>query len=98
MARQTIMRSLRSRLQKLEDALKPDEGISLRIGLLHQLPADYTGEKHVVIVRYGEVQGGRQDCSFEERPGPVAPGPPDPVPRLCLTETQLRIIGDPVKD
>src|SRR3954449_5646833 len=98
MARQTIRRSLRWRLERLEAELRPDEGPSLRIGLLRQLPADYTGERHIAIVWQGEVEGGRQSCTFEERPGPEPPRPPDTVPRLCLTEIQMKIIGDRIED
>ena len=50
------------------------------------------------IVWEGEVDGGRHSCTFEERPGPAPPGPRDPVPWLCLTATQLRIIGDPIEN
>ena len=98
MAKQAIKRSFQARLQRLEAELRHNAEPYLRIGLLRQLPADYTGERHVVIVREGEVEGGRHSCTFEERPGPAPPGSRDPVPWLCLTETQLRIIGDPVKD
>ena len=97
MAKQVIKRSLEGRLQRLEAELRHNTEPYLRIGLLRQLPADYTGERHVVIVCEGEVEGGRHSCTFEERPGPAPPGPRDPVPWLCLTATQLRIIGDPVK-
>jgi hypothetical protein len=92
-----MRRSLRARLEKLE-AQAPSARPYLRIGLLRQLPADYTGERHVVIVREGEVEAGRHSCTFEERQGPAPPGPRDPVPWLPLTEAQLRIIGDPIED
>ena len=97
MAKQATKRSFQARLQRLEAELSHNAEPYLRIGLLRQLPADYTRERHR-LVREGEVEGGRHSCTFEERPGPAPPGPRDPVPWLCLTETQLRIIGDPVKD
>ena len=97
MAKQAIKRSLRARLQRLE-AEFPDKGPPLRIGLLRQLPADYTGERHVVIVGEGEAESGRHSCTFEERPGPAPPGPRDPVPWLPLTEAQLQMIGDPIEE
>src|SRR4051794_12794882 len=97
MARKTSRRSLRWRLEQLEAELRPHEEPSLRIGLLRQLPADYTGERHIAIVWQGEMDGG-ESYTFEERRGPEPPGPPDTVPRLCLTQNQLKIIGDWIED
>jgi hypothetical protein len=94
-----VQQSLRYRLARLEAALKPLENApGLRIGILRQLPADYEGERHIAITRLGERDGDRQWCDFEERPGPAPPGPPDPIPQLCLTETQMRIIGEPIDE
>jgi hypothetical protein len=98
MARQRIKRSLRWRLERLEAELRLHAEPYLRIGLLRQLPADYTGERHIAIAQHGAVERGRQSCSFEERPGPAPPGPPDPVPWFYVTETQMRIIGDPIEE
>ena len=81
----------------MEAELTPDEGPSLRIGLLRELPADYTGERHIAIVWQGEIDGG-ESYTFDERRGPEPPGPRDTVPRLCLTENQLKIIGDRIED
>ena len=98
MKNKNVSRSLRRRLERLEATWQTDERPpSLRIGILHELPADYQGERHIAIVRFGERDGDRQWCEFEERPGP-APGPPDPIPQLCLTETQMRIIGNPIDE
>jgi hypothetical protein len=97
--KRSVQPSLRYRLARLEAAVKPaGEGPSLRIGILRQLPADYHGERHIAITRLGEMEGDRQWCDFEERPGPAPAGPPDPVPRLCLTETRLRIAGEPIEE
>jgi hypothetical protein len=91
-----INRSLRRRLQRLEAELRLDKGQSIRIGRLRELPADYTGERHVATVWEREMESGRHSCSFEERPRPAPPGPRDPVPWLCLTQTQMDMIGDPI--
>jgi hypothetical protein len=40
----------------LEAELRLDEGPSVRIGRLRELPADYTGERHVAIVWDREVE------------------------------------------
>jgi hypothetical protein len=99
MATRAIKRSLRTRLQRLEAAFAfPDKGPPLRIGLLRQLPAGYTGERHVVMVAEGEAEVGRPAYTFEERPGPAPPGTRDPVPWLPLTEAQLQMIGDPIEE
>ena len=92
-----INRSLLWRLQRLEAKLRLDEGAHLRVGRLRKLPADYTGERHVAIVWEREAEGGRHWCSFEERPGPAPPGPRDPVPWLCITQTEMDMIGDPIE-
>ena len=58
--------ALRCRLEKLEVRLEPKKPQFIRSGYLKTLPADYVGERHVVIVkRNGEW------CEFEERPGPA---------------------------
>jgi hypothetical protein len=100
MRKARMKRSLLSRLQLLQEELTPDgwELPSLRIGLLRQLPPDFTGERHVALVRTCGMEGDRQWCEFEERPGPRPPGPVDPVPWLPVTETRLRIAGDPIDE
>ena len=93
-----MKRSLLCRLEKLEAEMTCQQRPFMRIGILRQLPADYKGERHVVIAGLGEMDGDRQWCDFEERPGLAPPGPRDPVGWLCLTETQLKMIGDPVEE
>jgi len=97
MATRAIRRSLRTRLQRLEAAF-PSKGPSRRIGLLRQLPAGYTGERHVAMVAEGKAESGRSAYTFEERPGPAPPGPRDPVAWLPLTEAQMQMIGDPIEE
>ena len=45
-------------------------------GYLTPLPEDYTGERHIVMVKREPVEGspGHEWCEFEERPGPEPPG------------------------
>jgi hypothetical protein len=64
--------ALRSRLERLEVQLEPKKPPFFRSGYLKTLPADYVGERHVVIVKR-EPSGNGEWCEFEERPGP-APG------------------------
>src|ERR1700676_924664 len=65
--------ALRSRLERLEVVVEPKKPPLFRAGYLKTLPADYVGERHVVIVkREPPVPPGTVEwCEFEERPGPA---------------------------
>ena len=62
--------ALRSRLERLEVVAEPKKPQLFRSGYLKTLPADYVGERHVVIVKR-EPSGNGEWCEFEERPGPA---------------------------
>src|ERR1700730_1125301 len=62
--------ALRSRLERLEVRVEPKKPHFFRSGYLKTLPADYVGERHVVIVKR-EPSGNGEWCEFEERPGPA---------------------------
>jgi hypothetical protein len=62
--------ALRSRLERLEVRVGPKKPQLFRSGYLKTLPADYVGERHVVIVKR-EPSGNGEWCEFEERPGPA---------------------------
>ena len=62
--------ALRSRLKRLEVVVEPTKPQLFRSGYLKTLPADYVGERHVVIVKR-EPSGNGEWCEFEERPGPA---------------------------
>ena len=67
--------TLRSRLERLEAVAVTKKPLLFRSGYLKTLPADYVGERHVVIVKR-EPSGGPGNvewCEFEERPGPAPP-------------------------
>jgi hypothetical protein len=42
----------------------------LRFGSLKRLPAEYTGERHVVISKHLPNRGDQEWVEFEEVPGP----------------------------
>jgi hypothetical protein len=65
------MNSLRSRLQKIENATgKGDGGITVRFACVHILPPSYVGERHEVLVRgYPSADPGN-DCLIREVEGP----------------------------
>jgi hypothetical protein len=67
--------ALRSRLERLEVVVEPKKPQLFRSGYLKTLPADYVGERHVVIVKR-EPSGAPNGewCEFEERSGPAPLG------------------------
>ena len=63
--------ALRTRLERLEVVAVPKKPQLIRSGYLKTLPADYVGERHVVIVKRepAGASGNFEWCEFEERPG-----------------------------
>jgi hypothetical protein len=81
-----------SRLKRLEARLESKPPCVLRYGRLKSLPDDFVGERHVVIVK--RESGATPDieiCEFEERPGPAPPGSHDGVPRMYLSEADMKL-------
>ena len=69
--------SIRVRVERLEARTKALTIPPFRSGYLTVLPEEYTGERHVIIVR-SEPNGLHGEwCEFEERPGPAPPGSND---------------------
>ena len=65
------MRSrLLARLERLEARVEPAAPLMLRYGWLKPLPADFTGERHVVMIKSQPTTSPNIEwCQFEERPG-----------------------------
>jgi hypothetical protein len=63
------MRSkLLARLERLDARAEPAAPLILRYGWLTPLPADFTGERHVVIVKREPTKSLNIEwCAFEER-------------------------------
>ena len=82
-----MKRSFRSRIERLEARTKASEPFMLRTGYLTHLPEDFTGERHVVVVKREPIAGSkyREWCEFEERPGPAPPGSDDGGLTIYLT-------------
>jgi len=59
----------------------------LRIGTLKKLPAEYEGERHIVIV----AESSTGWCEFEERPEPDSVGVRPGEVRVYLSEDEARI-------
>jgi len=65
-----MKKGLLARLERLE--VRPDRRIPpvFRYGWLRSLPADYYGDRHVVIVKREPTKAPNIEwCEFEERPG-----------------------------
>ena len=88
------MRSkLLSRLERLEAQAQAARGEMIQIGPLKRLPADFIGDRHVVVARrYPSGTPNWETCEFEERPGPALPGVHDGAGRIYVEEDDLRLL------
>ena len=71
------MRALASRLARLEQIEQSTSGhrrIVIQFGRMKELPASYTGERHVVTVSCAPDENGRDFYQWEERLGPAPAG------------------------
>lgn len=82
---------LLSRLKKLEARREAEVGLIVRLGRLRPLPSEFTGSRHVVIVKR-ELTGpdGAEWCEAEERPGP-APSGHDRTLTIFISEDDLNL-------
>jgi hypothetical protein len=63
----------------------------LRYGAIKPLPTDYTGERHVVIVKCEPTTSPKVErCEFEERPGPAPPNSDDGSVNVYLSQVEMR--------
>jgi hypothetical protein len=69
--------ALLSRLERLEVRTAGSGKITIRMGDLRRLPADYAGERHIVVAKHLPSRHGQEWVEFEEVPGPD-PNPPQP--------------------
>ena len=64
--------NLLARLERLETKLPVVGPVMLQYGWINRLPADFEGERHVVVVkRQPTANPNIEWCSFEQRPGPL---------------------------
>jgi hypothetical protein len=64
------------RLERLEAILTPKLVPLIRYGWLLALPADYVGERHIVIVKQEPTRSPHFEWyEWEERPGPAPSAP-----------------------
>ena len=81
-----MRRSILTRLERLEAILAPKQVRTLCYGWLATLPADYVGERHIVIVKQEPTGSPHFEWyEWEERPG-LAPS----VPTVGLTEADSK--------
>jgi hypothetical protein len=68
-----MRKSILTRLERLEVRPEASRPLLLRYGWLRVLPNDYTGERHIVIVKREPARSPNAEwCEFEERPGRAA--------------------------
>jgi hypothetical protein len=82
--------NLTSRIERLESKVRREAIQTIRIGLLRPLPADYRGERHIVLVKRKGTASGYPE--YEERPGR---GPrrrtQDDFPTIFMSEDDLAL-------
>jgi hypothetical protein len=81
-----MSRTFLSRVARLEARAVATEPPRLRLGYLATLPADYSGERHVVILSRSRTAEGTEICQCEERPGPAPAGTEIPDCHVYLDE------------
>jgi len=86
-----MRRTLLSRLARLETRATGAEHAILRIGYLTTLSADYSGERHVVILSRRRTDEGMEVCACEERPGPTPAGTEIPDCQVYLDEIDSKL-------
>ena len=88
------MRSkLLSRLGRLEAQAQDAREEMIQIGALKRLPADFLGDRHVVVTkRYPSSTPNWETCEFEERPGPAPSGVQNGASRIYLEEGDLGLL------
>jgi hypothetical protein len=84
---------LLSRLERLEVQAQATQEATIQIGPLKRLPADFLGDRHVVVARrYPSGTPNWETCEFEERPGPAPSGVQDGASRIYVEEDDLRLL------
>ena len=67
--------TLISRLERLEARSAVQKPVKFRYGRVRRLPHDFTGERHVVVVKSEPTRSPDVEwCEFEERAGPAPAG------------------------
>ena len=65
------------RLERVQAQASSFRSFQIRLGHVKRLPRDYTGERHIEIVkRLPPMSPIGEWVEFEERPGPAQPEPP----------------------
>jgi hypothetical protein len=75
--------ALLARLARLENRPEMNKPAAMRYGWLKPLPASFTGERHVAIIKREPTNRPNIEwCQFEERVGPPPPNSDDG--SLCI--------------
>ena len=85
--------SLLSRLEQLEVQTAASAQVQVRIGKLRRLPADYMGERHVIVAKQLPSRNGPEWVEFEEIAGPDPNPPAEQWQRGLSTLISVRLVA-----
>ena len=73
------------RLERVEAQAAAFRSFQIRLGPIKKLPHDYTGERHIEIVkRLPPTSSIGERVEFEERPGPAPEQPEGHIINVCF--------------
>jgi hypothetical protein len=76
------------RLERVEAQAAAIRSLQIRLGPIKKLPCDYTGERHIAIVkRLPPTSSIGEQVEFEERPGPAPEQPEGHIINVCFVGT-----------
>ena len=74
MKRRCIKSNLLARLERLETKVPAVGPVLFQYGWINRMPADFEGERHVVVVKRQPTANPNVEwCEFEQRPGLLPP-------------------------
>ena len=93
MKRRCIKSNLLARLERLETKLAVVGPVLFQYGWINRLPADFEGERHVVIVKREPTANPNVEwCEFEQRPGSLPTNPASTNFAVYLTPEPPRLL------
>jgi hypothetical protein len=77
------------RLERVEAQAAAIRSLQIRLGPIKKLPCDYTGERHIAIVkRLPPTSSIGERVEFEERPGPAPEQPEGHIINVCFVASK----------
>ena len=83
------------RLERVEAQAAAIRSLQIRLGPIKKLPCDYTGERHIAIVKRLPPRSPIGEwVEFEERPGPSPKPPEERIINVCFVGGEEDHEGD----